>query len=267
MTDLGAMTVRVAKYSRRFSDADLTRIVGNIPKKRQAVEHIKKLLEDEEQTEAQELQDSIGRLTEIANRPGDSNAADCFVYGGPVLMQERQYVGSFLEFVNKRTVNDTDEYLVGFLVWIAASNSSDADSLSPWASGQRVRIFRGAEVGVELSPWVEVSCHGVIYGRVAHVPILTEDGYVQRIVVSNGRAAQYYALLLIADPRRRYLAQLRQCKLASCSHFFLDDNVRPGVRRRYCSVDCGRQGDKLEARVRARQWRERQRKTKQRSKR
>jgi hypothetical protein len=256
------MTVRVGKYSKKYSDEDLKRIVGDIPAKMEAVESIKRVLAEEEQREAQELQDSIGLLAKIASRPGDSNETACFVYGGPVVLEERQYIGAFLELVNKRAADDTDELLVGFLTWIAASNSPDGDSLRPWASGQSVRIFRGDDVGTKLSPLVEASCHGVIDGRVAQVPVMTDGGYAQRTVVSSGRAAQHYALLLIADPKRHYLAQLRQCKLESCRKFFLDDKVRPGVRRRYCTLFCGRQGDKREARIRAKQWREEQKRTK-----
>jgi hypothetical protein len=258
------MTVRAGKYSRKYSDEDLKRIVRGIPAKKEAVESIKRLLAEEEQREAQELQESIGLLTEIASRSGDSNETDCFVYGGPVVLEEREYVRAFLELVNKQTADDTDELLMGFLIWIAASNSPNADSLRPWVSGQWVRIFRGADVGTKLSPLVEASCHGVVDGRVAHVPIMTDAGYVQRTVVSSGRVAQHYALLLIADPKRCYLTQLRRCKLESCRRFFLDDKVRPGVRRRYCTLVCGRLGDKVEARIRAKQWREQQKRTKQR---
>ena len=258
------MTVRAGKYSRKFLDEDLQRIVGAIPAKTQAVESIKRLLAEAEQREAKELQESIGFITEIASRSGDSSETDCFMYGGPVVLEERDYVRVFLELVNKRTADDADELLIGFLIWIAASNSPNADSLRPWVSGQRVRIFRGADVRTKLSPLVEVSCHRVVDGRVAHVPIMTDDGYVQRTVVSSGRVAQNYALLLIADPKRRYLTQLRQCKLESCRKFFLDDTMRPGVRRRYCTLICGRLGDKVEARIRAKLWRERQKKTMQR---
>jgi hypothetical protein len=258
------MTVRAGKYSKKYSDDDLTRIVGDAPMRAEAIENIKKMLVEEEQREAKELRDSIGFLTDIATRASESDGAGCFAYGGPIILEEKQYVEALLELVNRRTADDTDGLLVGFLSWIAASNSSDIESLRPWPSGQQVRVFRGAEVGATLSPLVEATCHGAVDGRVAHVPILTDDGYVQRTVVSSGRAAQYYALLLIADPKRDYLSQLRQCKLESCQRFFLDDKVRPGVRRLYCTPDCGRQGDKLDARIRAKQWREQQRGRKQR---
>jgi hypothetical protein len=70
------MTVRAGKYSRKYSDEDLKRIVGNISAKTEAVESIKRPLAEEELREAQELQESIGLLTEIASRSGDSNETD-----------------------------------------------------------------------------------------------------------------------------------------------------------------------------------------------
>lgn len=258
------MTVRAGKYSKKYSDDDLKGIVGDVPGQTEAVENIKKVLIEQEQREAQELQESIAFLTDIASRGNDSDGADCFVYGGPIVLEEGQYVGALLELVNQRSADDTDEVLAGCLMWIAASNSRDIKSLRPWPSGQEVRVFRGVEVEAKLCPFVEAACRGAVNGRVAHLPILTDDGYIQRTVVSNGHAARYYALLLIADPRRKYLSQLRQCKLESCRKFFLDDKVRPGVRRMYCTPDCGRQGDKLEARIRAKRWRDQRKRRKRR---
>lgn len=182
-----------------------------------------------------------------------SDAITPLFLGGPFALSDLEHVQALLEMMNRPTIGNL----------AAADFPETADGVAD------ARLFTKTErLGISMildliicdtnrgnvesrrAEWMRL-----IRGHVVRVPSF--DVEPDKTLVTDHRAARRYVLLLLSDPKLPFMSQLRQCELASCRRYFLDTGTRPGQRRHYCEDrDCGIEADKIAARVRAKEWRE-----------
>jgi len=177
--------------------------------------------------------DVIKRVSVIPLRNADADAqqfsAMLFVAsGGPMALTGAQYIEALLALANQ--VESSDQWAAERQALV---NLLDEIRKSPSGAYQRHKAH-----------WLErlrsrvLTIHGF-------------DGEPDLQVVPDEKTAKAYVLRLLTTPQ--FAGKLRRCE--TCGNFFLDDEIRTGQRKNYCSKECTRTGTLEKTRERARQWR------------
>jgi len=203
------------------------------------------------ETELAQAFDVVTRSAEQLTSAAD--AATLLVQGGPLVLEDQQYVQALLDMVNyNQTVGGALDALAGGTFRAGAVFSDDKRLAIEALLVQLIRDRDTARKG--SAKLIEA-----IRGAVVCVPTFDPDKFTTgrryRTVILSGEAAEAYALLLLLDPELTYYTRLRQCELPRCHHFFLFDPGARALPRRYCCKAHSKEGERLKTRERVRKHR------------
>jgi len=225
-----------------------------------------------EQAISSEVDDAFRVIGHIADRAREhAGALEFLSDGGPIALDDSAYIDGLLTLVNKPGFDDKNAPgLVAMVKHVEAQMN---------AGGKRRKVIRDERYrsipvtymlfesdrqelisclsDILASPETAYANYGNTWIKALRNKVISIHRFSGaepdlRVIPDRETARAYVLLLLTRPPHDR---QLRRCQVDQCGKFFMDNEIRTGPRREYCSQECAALGRREKGRQRVKEWR------------